>query len=410
MEVPQSGYLLLDGATATNLYREGMPQGICIEEYILNHPDTIKKLHSDFINAGSDIIYAPTFSANREKLRFFGLADKVVEINKQIIDLTRQSAGSCKVAGNMSPTGLFIEPYGDMTFNELIEIYSQQAEALDNAGVDLFVIETMFSLYEARAAILACRKYGKPIYVTFTINEKGRTLSGATPLTCLISLQGLGISAFGLNCSFGPDMLVEYIEEISPFASIPIIAKPNAGQPNPIIPHMYDLSPKMMREQMSLLLDAGASIIGGCCGTTPEHIKEMRELLDSYVPTHNISHPQQTNDILLTNETQIFGLDNDRIEFTEPIMCELDMADHFVNAEEDSFDVLLIHLDTIDDAMQFSLNAHLAKLPVCFYSTNEHALETAIKLYHGVCMVDSQSPIELSILKEISDKFGAVLY
>ena len=306
MDVPQSGHLLLDGATGTNLYASGMPYGVCIEEFILNNPHIIKQIQADFVKSGSDIIYAPTFSANRAKLSHYGFADKVAEFNSRLVKLTQSVAGGKKVAGNLSPTGLFIEPYGEATFDELVSIYSEQATALNDAGVDLFVIETMFSLSEARAAVIACRKFKKPIFVTFTINEKGRTLSGATPLTCLIALQELGISAFGLNCSFGPDLLAEHIAELSTFAKIPIIAKPNAGQPNPLLENAYDLSPDIMKEQMARLLDAGVTIIGGCCGTTHEHIKAMRDLLDNYTPSKRIIESAQSNDIMLSNETQLF--------------------------------------------------------------------------------------------------------
>ncbi|WMJ22061.1 homocysteine S-methyltransferase family protein [Paludicola sp. MB14-C6] len=410
MDIPQSGYLLLDGATATNLYAKGMPKGICIEEYLLNHPELIQELQTEFVAAGSDIIYAPTFSANRAKLQTFGFENHVTEWNKKLVALTKEVANGKKVAGDLSPTGLFIEPYGDTTFAELVDIYKEQASALNEAGVDLFVIETMLSLSESRAAVIACREFNKPIFVTVTINEKGRLLSGATPLTCLITLQELGISAFGINCSCGPESLVECIEELSQFSKIPLIAKPNAGQPNPLLENVYDLSPVMMKNNIARLLEAGASIIGGCCGTTPEHIHEMRELLDTYPPHEKIVPPELPNDMILCNETQLFALDNERIEFTEPIFCEYDMADQFLTAEEDSFDVLLIHLNTVDDANQFIINSHLANLPVCFHSTNEKALVTALFSYQGRCIVDNQSPIEMTYLEQLSKKYGAILY
>jgi methionine synthase I (cobalamin-dependent) len=410
MDIPQSGYLLLDGGTATNLYVKGMPRGICIEEYLLNHPEQIQELQKEFVEAGSDIIYAPTFSANRAKLKTFGLEDHVTEWNKKLVSLTKQIANGKKVAGDISPTGLFAEPYGETTFDELIDIYKEQATALNEAGVDLFVIETMLSLSDAKAAVLACREFHKPIFVTVTVNEKGRLLSGATPLTCLTTLQELGIAAFGINCSCGPDSLIPWIEELSQFTKIPLIAKPNAGQPNPLLENVYDLSPIMMKDGMEKLLNAGASIIGGCCGTTPQHIKEMRDLLNHYPKSKRPTRPELPNDLILCNETQLFALDNERIEFTEPILCEYDMADQFITAEEDSIDVLFIQLNTVEDTKLFIANSNLANLPVCFYSTNEQALEFALRSYQGRCMVDKQSPIEPSFLEQVSKKYGAVLY
>lgn len=403
--------LLLDGATGTNLYLKGMPQGVCIEEWILNHPEAIKEIQSEFIAAGSDIIYAPTFSANREKLGFYGYADRVSEFNHRLVALSKEVANGKPVAGGMSPTGLFVEPFGDTSFDELVSIYSQQAAALNTSGVDLFVIETMLSLTEARAAVLACRGYNKPIYVTITVNERGKTLSGGSAFTCLVVLQELGVSAFGLNCSFGPEIIAEQLSEIAPFAKIPLIAKPNAGQPNPLLQNEYELSPVAMSELMSSVLDAGATIIGGCCGTTPAHIREMRKLLDCY--HSNCDEPpyhEQANDMLLANETDIFALDNDRIEFSEPIYCEFDMADPLLSCEEDSFDVIQIYLETIDEALQFSLNAHFAKLPICFHSSNLDALERALYLYSGRAMLDCQCPIERELLDKLAKKYGAIVY
>lgn len=411
MEVPQSGYTLLDGAIATNLFERGMPIDTCIEKFILNNQELIKELQSEFVKASSDILYAPTFGANRSRLANFNLEDKVYEYNTKLVALTKSVAKSKKVAGNLSPTLLSLEPYNQTNFNDIYNIYLEQASALNDAGVDLFAIETMVSLEEARACVLACKNFNKPIYVTFTINERGKTLSGATPLNCLISLQNLSIDAFGLNCSNGPNSLVKPITELSAFSKIPLIARPSAGLPNPLLPNVYDLSPAAMCEQMKILVDAGATIIGGCCGTTPEHINQMRKMLNNYVsPPKAHKKAVQSNDFLLANNTQVFALDNDRIEFTAPIPCSHDMADAFLSAEEDSLDVLLIEINSKEEALQFSDNAHLANLPICFYTTDEQALETALFLYNGRAMVDKTSPIDENNLLKIALKYGALLY
>lgn len=411
MEVPQSAYTLLDGAVATNLFEKGMPIDICVEEFILNNQELIKQLQSEFVKAESDILYAPTFGANRSRLAHFNLENKVYEYNTKLVALCKSVAKDKKVAGNLSPTLLSLEPYSQTSFIDIYNVYLEQASALNDAGVDLFAIETMVSLEEARAAVLACKNFNKPIFVTFTINERGKILSGATPLNCLISLQNLSIQGFGLNCSNGPNSLVEPITELSAFSKIPLIAKPSAGLPNPLLPNVYDLSPTAMCEQMKALVDAGATIIGGCCGTTPEHISEMRKMLDNYIsPPKSIKKAVQSNDFLLANSTQVFALDNHRIEFTEPILCSHDMADAFLTAEEDSLDVLLIEINSKEEALQFSDNAHLTNLPVCFYTTDEQALESALFLYNGRAMVDKNSPIDEDKLLSISLKYGALLY
>ena len=402
--------LLLDGATGTNLYLRGLPQGVCIEEWLLNNPHVIQELQSEFIKAGSDVIFAPTFSANREKLKFFGYGDRVSEFNHRLVALSKEIAGDTLIAGDMSPTGLFVEPFGDTSFDELVAIYAEQAAALNDAGVDIFAIETMLSLTEARAAVFACRKYHKPIYVTITVNERGKTLSGATAFTCLVVLQELGIAGFGLNCSFGPDLMCAQLKEISPFAKVPLIAKPNAGQPNPLLGNTYELSPPMMSQMMKDVLDAGVSIIGGCCGTTPAHIAEFRILIDQYHNHEDAPYHNQSNDMLLANETEIFALDNDRMEFSKPIYCEFDMADSLLSCEDESFDVIQIYLETADEALQFALNAHFAKLPICFHSSDIVVLERALYLYTGRAMIDCQCPIDKDQLELLAKKYGAIVY
>lgn len=400
---------LLDGATGTNLYAMGMPQGVCVEKWILENPDAIISLQRGFADAGSDIVYAPTFSANRAKLGQYGLADKVREYNLRLVELTKTAVdGRAEIGADLSPTGLFVEPFGEASFDELVDIYRQQASALAEAGVDVFALETMMTLSDMRAAVLACREFGKAVYVSMTINQKGKSLSGCTPLSALISLQELGIDGFGINCSDGIEAVIESIKEMAPFAKIPLIAKPNAGKPNPLIPNLYDISPTKMRELMRELLDSGASIIGGCCGTTVEHIAEMRRLIDEYQPTALPSPPE--NLILLSNETESFLLDNSRIEFSEPISCESDMSDELLDVEDDSTDIITISIDTPDEAEQFAENAHFAKLPVCFVSSSAEALEIALYHYNGRAMIDLNSDIDQTLLKSLAKKYGAAAY
>lgn len=401
---------LLDGATATNLFLRGMPRNECTEEWMLSNRASLRELQTEYVKAGSDVLYAPTFSANRPRLARFGLQGRVEDMNRRLVQMTREVAEGRMVAGGMSPTMLSVEPFGDTSFDELTRIYAEQAAALDKAGVDLFVIETMLSLTEARAAILACRPFGKPIYVTMVLSEKGKIFSGASPLACLIAFQALGILAFGFNCSCNFEVLEDTLEELSGFAEVPLIAKPSAGKENPLLRDRYDVSPFSMRGVMERLLDAGASIIGGCCGTTPAHIGELRSLLDGYVRRKKEIPAEEKHDILLTSDQEVFQLDNERIAFSEHISCEFDMASALLTAGEEGADVLLVDVETPEEAYQFSQNAPLAKLPVCFHSDNEEALERALFLYNGRCMVDCESAIPPNVLEEIAARYGAVVY
>lgn len=401
--------LLLDGATGSNLIARGLPSGVCVEEWILDNPQVLIGLQREFIEAGSDVVYAPTFSANRIKLAHFGLEDKTADFNRRLVALSKEAAGGkALVAGDLSPTGEFVEPYGELSFSEMTDVYKEQAAALNEAGVDLFVIETMMSLAEIRAAVLACRKFGKPVFVTVTVDEYGRTLTGATALSCLISLQGLGVSAFGLNCSHGPDKMTDILKGIAPYARIPLIAKPNAGQPDE--DGNYDLTPEGMAQGIVPLLQNGARIIGGCCGSTPAHVAALRRALDGF-DFSAVSAEEQDVSLVLANEQQVFFLSADGIESSRPLECSLDMADELVElCDETSVDVITVELLSPEDAYLFSQNAHMARLPVMFRSESGPALKAALLSYHGRAMVDSSCELPREELCAIAAKYGAVLY
>lgn len=408
MTPPRSLPILLDGATGSNLIERGLPAGVCVEEWVLENPQILINLQTEFVEAGSDILYAPTFSANRKKLAHYDLEEKTVDFNRRLVALSKEAAaGKALVAGDLSPTGEFVEPYGDMTFSEMKDVYKEQAAALNEAGVDLFVIETMMSLAEIRAAVLACRRYKKPVFVTVTVDEFGRTLTGATALSCLISLQGLGIAAFGLNCSHGPEKMADIIKELAPYAKIPLIAKPNAGQPDE--DGHYDLSAEAMGKGILPLLESGVQITGGCCGNTPAHVAALRKALDSF-DFSAVQIEKQDISLILANEQQVFFLSADGIESSEPISCTSDMADELLELAESNLDVITIDVVTAEDAYLFSQNAHMARLPVMFRSESASALKAALLSYHGRAMIDSKSSIPEEELQSIAEKYGAVIY
>ena len=229
----KNGPVILDGATGTNLMKAGMPIGVCPEKWVMEHPDVLIKLQSDFVEAGSNIVYAPTFTGNRIKLEEYGLEASLEEINNTLVKLSKEAVGDkALVAGDMTMTGKQLFPLGELMFEELVEVYKEQAKVLDAAGVDLFVVETMMSLQECRAAVLAIREVSDlPIMVSLTYNEDGRTLYGTPPETAVVVLQSLGVDVIGINCSTGPMEMVEPVKKMAQYATIPILAKPNAGLP-----------------------------------------------------------------------------------------------------------------------------------------------------------------------------------
>ena len=269
------GPLLLDGATGSNLMLRGRPRGGCAEQWTLEHPEVLIELQSEYVAAGAKIIYAPTFGANRVGLAMYGLEDQLAQMNSQLVALSRQAAqGRAYVAGDMTTVGKV------MDYAELIDIYQQQAQALLDAGVDLFAIETMMGVEETQAALEAVRMLSDlPVICTLSFAADGQTFFGGGAEEAAEILQALEADAVGVNCSVGPDQMEAMIRTMAAHASIPIVAKPNAGMPE-IAPDgtvHYSMDAPTFTRHMGSLLAAGASVIGGCCGTTPEYIRCLHE-------------------------------------------------------------------------------------------------------------------------------------
>ena len=206
MKFPFNLPLLLDGATGTNLLERGMPSNVCVEEWICQNPSILLQLQEEYIDAGAQGIYAPTFGANRACLARYGLEDKVEELNRKLVALSKQVAKpkNILVGGSLCPTGLFVPPHGEIDFDDIYEIYREQIRVLYEAEVDFFIIETQTSLADMRAAVLAARSTNLPVFVTITVDKNGKTATGGTLLPAVITLQSMGVDAIGLNCSFDP--------------------------------------------------------------------------------------------------------------------------------------------------------------------------------------------------------------
>lgn len=279
----EKGTVLLDGGTGSCLRSMGMPVGVCTERWVYDHPDAIRKLQEDYADAGAQIIYAPTFGANRLSLANVGLAEQVEELNRTLAARTVEHLGErVFVAGDMSTTGKPLEPFGPMTYDGLMEVYKEQISLLAGAGVDLLVAETLLSLDEALVICDAARAVcDLPLLVSFTCEGDGNLYFGGNVAEAAASLEAMGVDAVGVNCSVGPDQLEAVIRQLKNTVSIPVMAKPNAGMP--VITENGDAVYSMGREEFAghvlHLRDCGASLIGGCCGTTPEYIRCIREKL-----------------------------------------------------------------------------------------------------------------------------------
>lgn len=282
-ELTKKGVVLLDGATGSNLRKAGMPVGISSEQWVLENPKVLQELQSAYVEAGSQIVYAPTFAANRISLRNFNLQDRVVELNTKLVKISKDGVGSrALVAGDLTTTGQLLEPQGNLTYDALYQAYREQIKALVDAGVDLIGAETMLGVDETVVALDAAQSVCDiPMMCSLTLEADGTAMYGGNAVEAVMTLQEMGAAAVGLNCSVGPDQLESVVANMKAVAKVPIIAKPNAGMPviNEKGEAIYDMNADDFARHAKRLVEVGAGIVGGCCGTTPEYIRRLAEVL-----------------------------------------------------------------------------------------------------------------------------------
>lgn len=433
--------VLLDGATGTNLLSAGMPAGVCPETWILEHPDTMKQLQKEFLAAGTKILYTPTFSGNRLKLREYGLEHRLSEINQELVKISKdavcefnissgEDGGKRYIAGDMTMTGQLLAPMGPLDFEELIEIYKEQAHALMEAGVDLLVLETMMSLQECRTAVIAVREICElPLMVTLTFAGDDKTMYGTTPETAMVVLQELGADAVGVNCSAGPDTMVHIVERMYAVANIPVIAKPNAGLPRLVDGNtVYEMPPEEFAAAMERLTDCGAGIAGGCCGSTPEHIHAVYRRLSHRTPP---TIKKQKKAILTTErecfpvlQGGAFQIIGERINPTgkkalqeELRAGSMELVLRFAKEQEEAGAYLLDvnagmpGINEKETMLQMIRElTQVSSLPLCMDSSHVEVIEAALRRYPGRALVNSVSAEseKMKQLLPIVKKYGAM--
>ena len=275
-------FLVFDGAMGTMLQEAGLKAGELPELLNFSHPETVTAIHRAYVEAGADVISANTFGANAHKL---GDAASVEDVFAAAIACARKS-GARYVAADIGPIGALLKPLGTMDFDEAYDLFAQQARAAQAAGADLFVVETMTDLLEAKAAVLACLERTElPVVATMTFGEDGCTFLGTSPEICAMTLSALGVQAVGINCSLGPDALAPLLARMAPFARVPLMVQANAGLPRIEDGRtLYDIDAEAYAHAAEALLDAGATVVGGCCGTSPDYIARIRALVSARVP------------------------------------------------------------------------------------------------------------------------------
>ena len=431
-ELVKKGPVLLDGATGTNLQKAGMPVGVCPEQWILENSEVLIDLQKQYVEAGTDILFAPTFTASRIKLKEYGLEDHLEEMNRKLVALSKEAAKGTNalVAGDLTMTGEQLYPLGDLMFEDLVDVYKEQAKIIAEAGADLFVVETMMSLQECRAAVLAIREVcDLPVMVSLTYNEDGRTLYGTDPVTAVVVMQSLGADAVGMNCSTGPEAMLEPIAKMAEYAAIPLLAKPNAGMPELIDGQtVFNVEPEEFAEVGKKLVEEGAAIIGGCCGTTPEHIRALKEAVKGI----SVKAPLQTKRRMLTSERKSveitldgrFMVIGERINPTGKKKLQAELKEGSLNLvrtmaleqEENGASILDINMgmNGIDEKEMMLRTIYevtsTVDCPLCIDSSHVDIIEAALRIYPGRALINSISleKEKFEKLLPIAKKYGAM--
>ena len=420
-------FVLLDGAMGTMLQKAGLPLGAVPELLNLTNPEQILAVHRAYIKAGADVIYANTFGANRHKLAGSGhAAAEVVAAGVSIARRAAEGTG-CLVALDIGPIGQLLAPAGSLPFEEAVGIFREQVEAGTKAGADLIVLETLTDLGEARAAVLAAKENSAlPILCTMTFEQNRRTFTGCGVSSMVLTLEGLGVNALGINCSLGPDELPPLVDELLEWSHLPLVVKPNAGLPDPATGE-YSVSPAQFAASAAALAKKGVQILGGCCGTTPETIAALKEALAKLPAPLPRTHQQNA---AVCSATRVVPIDRARIigERINPTGKKLFKAallredvDYILNQAlqqtEAGADILDVNvgLPEIDEPAMMARCVHalqsVTDAPLQLDSSDPRALEAGLRLYHGRAIVNSVNGDDESLeaVLPLVKKYGAAV-
>ena len=426
MDLFKNKYIILDGGFGTELIKKGLLPEEDTVNAVFDHPEWVKEIHKAYIEAGSNIIMADTFGANAFKLE--GSEHSVSECINKAISLAKEVARETEslVALDVSTTGKLLAPSGDLTFESAYECYKEVCICGEKAGADLICLETFTDLREARIALLAAKENTNlPVTVTLSFDENGLTMNGSTPSAVAVTLIAAGADAVGLNCSLGPDKLSGVVEEFLKYSSVPVIVKPNAGLPD-LKTGKYSMGAEEFASLMAKFYEKGAVILGGCCGTSPEYIAELKKQLDK---TETKEKPEAVKGVI-SGATTAVVLDEPRVigerinptgkkKFKEAL--ERNDLDYILNegisqveAGADILDVNVGHSEIDEEEMMqkvvTSLQGSLG-LPLQLDSTSSLVLEKALRIYTGKAIINSVNGEEksLSTVLPLAKKYGAAI-
>lgn len=424
---------IFDGAMGTMLQNAGMKTGDCPEYLNITNPKMVQDVHRAYFEAGSDIIETNTFGASRIKLAEYNLSDKLAEINTAAVQNVKiATAGKAKVAGSMGPTGGFIKPLGELDFDGVYQNYYEQAKALATAGADYILIETCIEIQEMRAALLAAKDAcDLPVICQLSFSEDGRTVTGTDPQSAAIILSAMGADVIGANCSLGPEQLVPIVKELAENCSCPISIQPNAGMPHLVDGKtVFPMTPEDFGKWVPELVKAGATFIGGCCGTTPAHIKAIKEALkgvDEPVrkePSKDLALASRSKTVFIGKDlpTRLIG---ERINPTgrKKLAAEIKNGSFIsvkreaIEQEQAGAQILDVNMGVagIDqaEAMKKAVMeiSQLVNIPLAIDTSDAKALEAGLKAYPGRALINSVSaePDRLKYFIPLAKRYGAAI-
>jgi len=389
----------MDGGTAA-LYstQQGAEESHLLAQWLADHPHTTAQAQREFVAAGCDILtVSDHWDPASRKGDLTGMAH------------TRSAAGvNAVVAGAMGSTGLVCEPFGDTPYLDLMDLYAHRALDLKEAGAELLLLDGMVSLAEARAALLGARQTKLPVYVSFTVDEEGRTATGADLLASLVTLQHLGAAAVGFHYPGDRITTLQLLGHIAPYATVPVFVRLTAEGVTEEFLEGFSITPEEMEHYATQALRAGAGILAAGDGATAQHMAAIKRAVVDFQPEDCVIEKDRET-LVAACADQPFFLDNDHLEFSQPIECYFDMSDDIIAAEDEGCDVLAIHVRSVEGAYNLGLNAHMIRVPVCLTADSIEALEAALLYYVGRAMVDSLSDVEELSLRQLAEGYGAIV-
>ena len=367
------------------------------EQRLLNHPEKLARRIAASAAAGAQAVCAPTAGACRAGLAPYKAQERLEEINAGLVRAAKNAAGTLPVGGILGPSGLFVAPYGENDFDDIYSAYKDQADVLVESGVDFLLLDRQTSLADMRAALLAVRHTGLSVLACISVDETGKTLTGASLLPVLITLQSMGAEAVGLCAPPSSEIVNEAFRRVFPHTCVPLVLLADAKPGE---------TPEAFAASAEPLFGTGVSIVGVGYDAGPRHIEQLRDAMKkSGIP----EIPEKPDCYAAATEQDAFFLGED-IRFSEPLRCSSQLEDNLIHLEDERVSAALVEITSVADADILARSASMAKLPIAVHADSKAVLEAALRYFQGRLIIDSKCMIDRELLEPLAAKYGAVIY